>query len=229
MPPSPALRTLVDLRDRTLQKSRIAFGLRGGALERGADVADPATLELFQRWEARFDELETECDKDIEALVEDMPIVIHLTRLKGIGPMLAAKMVSLIDIEQADTVSALWRFAGLAVINGERERPTKGEKLHYSIRLKTTLYLVATSFMRSNSPYRALYDESREHYLATHADWTKGHQHLASMRRMEKVFLAHFWERWRLLEELPIRKLYVQEQLGHTHMLDPKDFGWGES
>jgi len=165
-----ALRTLVDLRDRTLQKSRIAFSNRVSASERGADVADDVTKELFDKWHSRFDDLETEADKDIAKLVKDIPIVQYMTAVKGIGPLLAAKIVSMVDIERADTVSALWRYCGYGVINGEREKPTKGEKLHYNIRLKTTLYLVGGSFLKSGSPYEAVYREAWDKYK-NERDW----------------------------------------------------------
>ena len=101
------LRALVDLRDRTLQKSRIQFGNRSSAIERGADIADDTTRELVERWNERFAELEAEADKDIAALVKGVRIVEVMTELKGIGSILAAKLISMIDIERADTVSAL--------------------------------------------------------------------------------------------------------------------------
>lgn len=224
--PSDAVRALVDLRDRTLQKSRIAFGNRISALERGADTADPATQKILAKWHERFEELEKEADKDIALLVGDIEIVKQLTALKGVGRLLAAKLVAMIDIERADTVSALWRYAGYGVVDGARERPQKGEKLHYNIRLKTTLYLIATSFLRASSPYRAIYDSSKANYEANRPDWNKARIHAASMRRMIKVFLAHLWNRWRTLEGLSTRPLYVHEKLGHTSKERAEDYGW---
>lgn len=265
------LRALVDLRDRTLQKSRIAFSNRASAIERGADMADEATKELVAKWHERFDELESEADKDIARLVKDMPIVQQMTCVKGIGPLLAAKLVSMIDIERADTVSALWRYCGYAVMDGQRERPKAGEKLHYNIRLKTTLYLIGSSFVKSASPYESIYREAWDKYknerdwawcatcskkvnasrngdsepmqvLVNHCEdpdshravanrgpgkgWQTNHVHLAAMRKMNKVFLAHLWERWRALEDLPVRDLWVMEYGGHQHKLKAEDYGW---
>lgn len=227
------VRSLVDLRDRTLQKARIAFGNREGALERGVDTQTQATANgsegsaaLFEKWEAHFDALETECERDIKVAIKGIQIIEDLTALKGIGALLAAKMVSMIDITRSDTVSALWRYAGYGVIDGARERPVKGEKLHYNMRLKTTLYLVSGSFLKSGSPYRAIYDDARAYYAANRPEWTAGHCHLASMRRMTKMFLSHFWEHWRKMEGLPVRDPYVLERLGHTHVRYPEEFGW---
>ena len=166
------VRALVDLRDRTLQKSRVAFSNRISAVDSGADKS--GSKELFERWRTRFDELEKEADKDIAEMVKDIPIVQELTELKGIGPLLAAKLVSMIDIQKADTVSALWRFAGYAVIDGQREKPVKGERLHYNIRLKTTCYLVGVSFLRCGSPYRKVYDDAKAYYEANRARLDEG-------------------------------------------------------
>ncbi len=221
-----SLRALVDLRDRTLQKSRIAFSNRVSALESGVDNGHPATLDLMQRWMDRFQALEKEADKDIATLAKDLPIIQHMIKVRGVGPLLAAKVVSMIDIERASTVSALWRYCGYAVINGEREKLVKGEKSHYNTRLKTTCYLVATSFLKSRSPYRDVYDSAREYYEIKKPDWTKGHKHNAAMRKMIKMWLSHLWLRWRQVEDLPVTDPYVQDKLGHEHIKAPEDFGW---
>jgi len=148
-----------------------------------------------------------------------------MVEVRGIGYMLAAKTVAMIDIERAETVSALWRYAGYGVVDGERERPTKGEKLHYNKRLKTTCYLIAVSMLRSNSPYRKIYDSAREYYAANR-DWTKGHCHNASLRKMTKIWLQHLWITWRKLEGMPTNDPYAHEKLAHNSYYTPQEFGW---
>ena len=160
------------------------------------------------------------------------------------------------DISTFDNASKLWRFAGYGTVpdpkyapdgddsnstsdvnmdTGEyiaepvpriAERAVKGEKLHYNRRLKVALYLVATSFMRSRSPYKALYDNARVKYDRTHPEWTLLHKHRAALRIMIKVFLTHLWKRWRTLEGLPTTDLYVESHLGHTTIYQPEDYGW---
>lgn len=220
------LRILVDLRDRTLQKSRIAFANRIDAASRGADQLDAEGQATLERWHTRFSELEREADEDIRTLCRDIEIIQVMTHVKGVGALLAAKCVSMIDIRKADTVSALWRYAGYAAINGQRERPTRGEVLHYNIRLKTTCYLIGTSLLRTASPYRRLYDNAKEYYTNTKPDWTKAHCHAAAMRKMIKIWLSHLWVTWRALEGLDIRPPYAHEKLGHTHEMKPEEFGW---
>lgn len=219
------LRILVDLRE-AMQKQRIAFGNRVGALERAADTGNGESVAAMERWHERFVEVEKRAGDDIRDAVKEYPIYDYLIRVKGVGPMLAAQLIALIDIERANTVSALWRYAGYAVINGQRERPTKGEKLHYNARLKKVCFLLAESFLKSNSPYRAVYDDGRAYYEANRPEWTKARRHMAAMRRMIKQFLAHLWQVWRELERLPTRALYVEERLGHEHVTSPADYGW---
>ncbi len=221
------IRPLIDTRDRAIQKSRIAFGNRLAALENEQDKADHDTFFLYEKWHQRFTDLEKELNEDIVSVAEDVPIVQQLCNIRGISYTLAAKLVSFIDISRAPTVSALWRYAGYAVFDGMRERKEKGKKLHYNTRLKCACYLVATSFLRtSGSPYRALYDKARDYYDKERPEWTKGHKHLASMRKMTKVFLAHLWIVWRTMEDLPTGQAYIIGRNGHSHTIEPMGFGW---
>lgn len=224
----PLLRALVDLRDRQIQKARIQFSNRLSAIDREQD--DPGTSQqttMVMRWLDVFQTLEGQLDKDIAKIVKQEPIFKEMSQLRGIGPMLAAKIIAMVEIERAETVSALWRYAGYGVKDGERERPIKGETLHYNIRLKTTLYLVATSFLRCGSPYRVAYDNAKTRYGSTRTDWTKAHIHQAAMRKMIKLFLSHLWLRWRSLSNLPVRQPYVVDYLEHTTIYQPEEFGWG--
>lgn len=224
-----ALRALVDLRDRQLQKARIQFRNRLHAIDGGTDTAVAEQREIVDRYYQAFDLLERLATRDIAQLVKRYPIYHEAARVRGVGPTLAAKVIALVgDIGQFDTVSKLWRFAGYAVIDGRAERLQSGEKAHYSTRLKTTCYLLGTSFLRLGSPYREVYDRAKERYTQTRPEWTPLHRHLAAQRVMVKLFLSHLWERWRILEGLPVRPHYAAEYLNHTTDLRPERFGWGE-
>lgn len=54
--------------------------------------------------------------------------------------------------------------------------------------------------------------------------WSTGRVHLASKRKMVKIFLAHVFEAWRRIEGLPIQELYVFAVLNHKDRLRPEDF-----
>ena len=205
------------------QKVRIQLRNRMAAVERNADLGPvPASVELMH---ARLQEAEKLLVKDMEDQLAGHVAMPWLDGVRGIGPTLAAKLLGLIgDVERFATVSKLWRFAGYAVIDGKRERPVKGVKLTYSIRLKTVVYLCGASFLKSGGPYRGVYDRAKERYERDRPDWTKGHRHLAAMRKMEKLFLSHLWETWREAEGLVVRVPYALEQGGHTTFIDPWEF-----
>ncbi len=224
---SDALRTLVDLRT-AIQRDRIAFGNRLKAIERGADQAGEREIDIYHRYHERFTDLEADVTADLRDLAGDSQIIQRMCEVKGISFTLAAKVVSLIDIERANNVSSLWRYAGYSVVDGKRERMHKGEKSHYNRRLKTACFQVAQSFIISGSPYRRIYDEAKEYYVNNRPDWTKTHRHLAAMGKCVKIFLSHLWIEWRKLEGLPTNQPYVFDQLKHVDYITPQEMGWPE-
>lgn len=216
------LKTLVDLRQ-AIQGYRVAMGNRALAIELGRSTGNKAT---FEDWHEQFQILEERCDEQIRDLSDGVQIIEDMCRVKGVGKLLAAQIVSSIDITKADTVSALWRYSGYGVgDDGLAERRKRGERIYYNTALKTILYKLATSFMRSKSPYSDEYYRAREFY-ENEREWTKAHCHRAALRKMIKMFLAHLWIHWRTLEGLPTRSLYVIDKLGHSTYIDGKDYGW---
>lgn len=146
-----------------------------------------------------------------------------LQDVKGVGPRLGGMLIGHIDIARAPTVSALWRYAGLAVMNGQAEHREKGQKLHYNHVLKKTCFLIARSFlMAESSPYVEEYQKAKTEYMASRPDWTPKHRDLAARRKMVKLFLSHLWVTWREAEGLPVRLPYAHEKLGHTTLIPPK-------
>lgn len=157
------LRYLTDLYDQA-QKLRIGVDNRIRAASQGADGGDPDP-ELR---EVATDMLavERKIFRRMKREIKDHPAWPWMEGVKGIGPTLGTKILGLIgQIETFDTVSKLWAFSGYAVRDGKRERPVKGKKIGYSVRLKTALYLAGDSFVKSRSPYRDLYDDRKERYL----------------------------------------------------------------
>lgn len=197
-------------------------------------VVDPETVEILTKYYEVFRTMELELDKDIKRSVENEEIFQYMKPIKGLGPLLSAKLISMIDIKRPNTVSALWRYAGLGVVKdengvGHAERRVKGEPLHYNMKLKSTMFLVVSSFLKSNSPYRVVYDRTKERYKQIRPDWPLMRIHRTAMRKTAQVFLSHLYEVWRKLEGLSVRPLYVHEYLkdaGHEFVYQAKDFGW---
>lgn len=224
-PDLDVLRVLVDLREHVLQKQRIALGNRLSAIERGVDVVDENTARIIQHFYDRFDALEGDADDEIKALVEGLQIVQAMVTVKGLGPMLSARVVSMIDITLVAHVSALWKWAGYAVVDGKADARRKGEKITYNPRLKKTVYLVGDSFIKSRSPYRDIYDRAKEKYEHD-PDLNKMHIHRRAARKMVKLWLSHLWQVWRELEGLSVESAYVHQHMQHTTIITPEQMGW---
>ncbi len=219
-----SLATMVSVRE-IMQTQRMAFNNRIKAIERGDDEASPEHVKFLITWFERFNQLEIYASSDIDRACEDIEIIKHITSVKGLGNQLTAQLVSIVDITIPDTVSGLWKYCGYGVTDGVADRPRKGEKISYNPKARQICYNIGSSFLKTGSPYRAEYDRIKTFY-EEERDWTKLHIHNASLRKMIKLFLSHLYERWRELEGLPVRKLYVVEKMGHSTVSKPEDYGW---
>jgi hypothetical protein len=222
------IRVAADVRERA-QRDRIRFGGRVAAIERGADTADERTEGWLRRQFERYKDDEEGATAILLELTADLPIIKRMIKIRGVGHNLASQVIALIeDIGRFDTVSKLWRFSGVGVIDGRAERPVKGEKLHYNKRLKVTCWKVAVSLLRAgNEEYRSIYDGEKQRQIERGGeDMTKLWAHKRALRKMIKLWLSHLWEVWREEEGLPVRLPYVLERLGHDSLLEPEEFGW---
>ena len=160
-----------------------------------------------------------------------------LERVEGVGVVTASAIVSyLTPISKFETVSKLWRYCGYACIDGKAEKPIKGQKLKYNPRLKTLLWLLGESFVKTKGFYRKVYEQVREEYnrkWQTPEDCkspicrvvgrcTDSHKFEASKRKVIKIFLAHYFAVARDLAGLPVQMPYVIEYVkGHEHYIEP--------
>lgn len=219
------LPTLEHLRQ-AMQRHRIQMGNRAAATERGDSTA-PSDLAIY--FDKRFQGIEDELSGLIASAVKEHEMWPFFDRVKGIGPGLAGSLLAMIDIEKAPTVSALWKYAGQAVIEDKEgnpiaDRPISGQKLGYNKGLKKTCYLISTSFLRGGSPYRREYDEAKEYYQRNRPTWSPGHIDMAARRRMVKLFLSHLWVEWRTIRGLDVREPYVFTVLGHDGYKKAEDY-----
>lgn len=242
------LATLVALRDQ-VQKLRIAENNRASA---AAKEGHERAHKSHDRYAQMLHDLEETVEKEFKYELKDHPAWPWMQQVRGVGPALAAQILAHIDFERADTVSKLWRFAGLAtaeqacpICKGTglksddvecnycegkgrghfRERAVKGERRTWNGRLKTTLYRWAGNQLRNNGPFEKTYRDARHRYETTRPNWTAAHQHLAALRVAEKLFLSMLWETTRFAMGLPVRETWLEQYgpEGHT-FLDPYEF-----
>jgi hypothetical protein len=121
-----AVRTPEQDRAALRRKVRIFYDLQrlrmqtaGRTLDRATDIElHDSDVAILDARAANLQEAEEEALKDIAAHLSTMPsytkILAEKPKWRGIGPTLAGVLLSEIDITRCETVSALWRYAGLA-------------------------------------------------------------------------------------------------------------------
>lgn len=204
-------------------------------------------LALIESYERQL-EAEALHEKLILSELDREPIwTDYLLGVRGVGPLMAGVILSEIDIEKCNSISALWAYCGLdvVVVKNEETGDMQGEgrcrKKHhlkekqYTNRngetvdtvgitfnpfLKTKLVgVLGASFIKLGGPYREIYDgyKFRLENHPVHSKKTKGHRHAMANRYMIKFFLADLWTSWRTIEGLPVRSTYAEEKLGIVH------------
>lgn len=254
------------------QRSRVAHGERiraflqgrsfGGEADSGCDVeqvlkeiaqgGSAGVPEILERAYSRAVDDENYLGDELRDAVEEHPVWNWLKATKGVGHLLAARLLSRLDVGRAATPSAFWAYCGLATIpgiayrcakcgletaypigyqsrgphfsrRGSREcagvlqqvsdpqpvrvaprRGALGGRGSYDAHARKSCYLLGVSFLRCASDYRAFYDSERERLARTRPGWTPKRSHLASLRKMQKMFLRDLWLAWRRVENLSI-------------------------
>jgi len=122
-------------------------------------------------------------------------------------------------------------------------RPKKGRDIDYNPKLRTLAWKIANSFVNQRTPcYRDIFDaektrlQNQEEYPAgelfslygkpyTEKDTRLKPSHInnRAMRKMIKIFLQHCWVASRTFAGLDITDPYVQEKLGHVHIITWQD------
>lgn len=162
--------------------------------------------------------------------------------VKGIGHVTIAYCLAYIDIEKDRHASSLWAYVGLD--KPSYARYEKGTVSGGNKSLRTMLYTMADSQMKTRGAYRLVYDNTK-HRLAHSEKVTKtrntkgqlvecmwkdtkpGHRHGAALRAVMKHFLADLWMVWRTTAGLETSPLYPEAMLGGAHRtIQPEERGW---
>lgn len=114
------------------------------------------------------------------------------------------------------TVSSLWKFCGLDVVDGHAPKKRRNETITWSPKMRTTCWKIGESFVKQKSSYyRKRYEEFRKdedgkvfickickknHPKASQC--IKGHRYARAKRKTVKLFIAHLFDRWYRMEGL---------------------------
>jgi hypothetical protein len=120
-----------------------------------------------------------------------------------------------------------------------------GRSIDYNPKLLTLAWKIGDCLIKQKSPvYYDIYDNEKQRQLAINYEpgflmkmyensygagkspykdeschLTQGHAHARAMRKMEKIFLQHYWVVSRKLAKLPVSEPYVQAHKGHIHII----------
>ncbi len=129
----------------------------------------------------------------LDAYTAVKPIGIWLRAIKGIGPVIAAGLISHIDINKAPTVGHIWQFAGIAGSGQTVWKPKT--KRPFNVKLKTLCWKAGQSFMKlSNDPecyYGKVYRERKAYEIARNDAGELAEQAAAGAARVAKSTEAY--------------------------------------
>lgn len=219
--------------------------IRARNQERAADQsveAEPNNLDAYLG--DQFTVLEKEIAKALAVYVDAQPIGIWAKANKGVGPVIAAGIISRIDIHKAEHPSSIWRYAGLAP--GQKRK--KGQLVDWNPDLKRICWLLGESFVKvsgyNDAVYAKLYlshkakeqaQNENGHYTALAAEilatknfdktsdaykaYSSGklppaHLHARAKRYAVKRFLSDLYAQWRAMEGLPVSVPWALSEYG---------------
>lgn len=217
-----------------VQGTRLAATNRVRAAVSAGLSADLAR-EMTDWIDLRMDRQEAELKALVMAEIKQEPLWQNwLKGVKGVGPCIAGGLMAWAgDCSNFDTVSKLWAWSGLHVLDGHAPRRERGVRANWNPVMRTLAWKASKSFVLSGRGYRALYDAEKVRLRTLHPEpepcdpprkrkdggvlmrFTDGHIDAMARRKVAKVFFAHYWQMARASAGLPTREVYVIEKLGH--------------
>ena len=237
------LKSMMDDRQQTM-KVVMKINNQLLAYQRQVDHAREATATFLQETlesaQKRLRQIDSEVTKHMKSATD--PLVTAAMNVPSVGPITVAGLQTYVDLEKARSASAMWSYIGID--KASHDRYTKGTAGGGNKTLRTIVWNTANSMTKNRQcPYREVYDRTKDRLAAsekiTKSRNTQGkliecawkdtkpcHRHGAALRAVMKHFLADYWFVGRELAGLDTRPLYVQEQLGHTGIISPRERGW---
>jgi len=155
------------------QKTRVANNNRVKAYKRLmpeglADKFEEDFAWLVAAGKRLEDEVGTRAE---DALSELLVYSEWLRYVKGVGPSLACQMLGFIyskdgkGIERFPTISSLWKYAGLHVLEGKAPKRRRGERAPWNTKLKTVMWKIVRQMLYLDAEAcfgRRLYEQFKE-------------------------------------------------------------------
>lgn len=140
-------RYLVDLYYQ-LQDARIRASAQVRSIEQGSDQG--ATHETLSFFYGQFETLESQIKRALGAYAASQRVGRWLQAVCGVGPVISAGLLAIIDIEKAPHAGNIWKFAGIA--SPAVDVWEKGQKRPWNAQLKAlAVFKLGESFVKVQS------------------------------------------------------------------------------
>lgn len=210
-----------------VQTQRVAMGNRLAAYGRLGYEAT-AAHHVFDG----FKVLEKDIGKTVAKLLKYEPIyTLYLSNILGVGPGISGELITRIgDPGRFDTISALWSYMGLGVVNGKAPKRQRGQKAAWNHRLRmVVLGRMVPQFIKLKNNHgcfgRQLYDQYKAFYMERDGEsLTKMHIENRARRKVGKVFVSCLWVAWRRIKGLSVSEPYAMKLNGHSHVITPEQW-----
>lgn len=240
---SAQLKAMIDDRSQIL-KLHTKMNNQLLAYQRGTDHPRQETVDFLNEQLKTIKSNLASHDRSVAKFIRSMsdPLAQAALSVHAIGPITVAYCMAYIDLTKARHASSLWKYAGLHTSSHDRYQ--KGVASGGNKNLRTVLYTMADSQVKSRGPYREVYDDAKARREQSDAlVWTRNtqgqlvqlpwkdtkpsHRHGDALRKVMKNFLADYWFVGRTLYGLPTSPLYPEAVLGGTHRtIMPDERGW---
>jgi hypothetical protein len=186
-----------------------------GDIEREFDLKK-ANDKIYQALLAE----EKERDKNLQKAVSKLPVYQEvLNPVKGVGPRLAARIVSaIIDIRRFETAPQLKAFMGVHVMpDGRQPRRRKGAVSNWHPDGRQGVYLLCSDqfVKQAQSPWGLKLRENKAYYRARHPEivvkdngkkaYTDGHIHKMAIWKTAGEFVEWLHTEWWKLEKTAMK------------------------
>ena len=128
-----------------------------------------------------------------------------------------------LELKNFPKISSWWHYMGRHVVDGKVPKRQKGAVCDWSTPGRQIGFQIGQSFLKKGPghKYRAFYDSRRKLREKTHPDATKMHRMNMALNETIKLFLSHFWQVARTIDELPVTEPYIKAKDQVHNIIEP--------
>lgn len=150
-------------------------------------------------------EAEAAYREEVERGLEGHPAAPWLLAVPGLPRLAAARLLGRLDVGRASSISAFWAYCGLAPDAG------RASGRGFDELARRLVQEIGAALINEPGAYRDFCHAEFEALEQSHSSWSESRRRAATVRRLEKLFLAHLWLVWREAAGLPLSAPFHSE------------------